>query len=123
MSFGTQDRSNDVWQFQRGEETGRKMPTRGTRPPGADSAPLAYHPGIKQVVALVERPSAEAVKRTETWLYSTLADAWSRIETADLPFAIGMNYHMVYDPGHDLLVLVANMPGEPTAVWVLRLEA
>ena len=122
VSFGTQDRANDVWQFHRGDEKGRKMPTPGTRPPGADSAPLVYHPGIKRVAALVERRDVEPHGLTETWLYSTAEDTWSRLETAGLPFAIGMNYHMVYDPGHNLFVLVANMPGEPTAVWVLRIE-
>lgn len=122
VSFGTQDRSNDVWQFDRDEAMGRKMSTPGLRPPGADSAPLAYHPGVKRVIALVERPTATPHGLTETWLYSTAEDAWSRLDGADLPFSTGMNYNLVYDPGHDLLVLVANIPGEPTAVWVLRLE-
>jgi hypothetical protein len=114
--FGTHDRSNAVWQYSRSWKAGKKMPTPGIRPPGADSAPLVYHPGIKRVVALVESGG-----KTETWLYSTADDAWSRVEQADIPFRVGMNYHMVYDPGHGLLVLVANSKDEPPAVWVLRL--
>lgn len=121
VSFGTNKRSNAIWQYRRGEKKGRKMPTPGLRPPGAESPPLVYHPGIQRVVALVKRRKKNTPGSTETWLYSTRDDAWSRLETATLPFDIGMNYDMVYDPRHDLLVLVANMRHEPTAVWVLRL--
>ena len=98
------------------------MPTPGERPPGADSAPLVYHPGIRRVVALVETTNADGGGSTETWLYATAEDVWQRVPTANIPFAIGMNYDMVYDPNHELLVLVANYPKEPVAVWVLRLE-
>jgi len=121
VSFGTNKRSNAVWRYRRGDKKGRKMPTPGVRPPGADSPPLAYHPGIERVVALVERRKKNGPGTTETWIYSTQEDAWSRLKTANLPFSVGMNYDMVYDPGHGLLVLVANMRGEPTSVWVLRL--
>lgn len=121
VSFGTNKRSNAVWQFRRGEKKGRKMPTPGLRPPGAESPPLVYHPGVQRVVALVKRRKKNAPGSTETWLYSTRDDAWSRLENATLPFDIGMNYDMVYDPRNELLVLVANMRDEPTAVWVLRL--
>ncbi len=123
VSFGTHERSNDVWQFQRGQNSGKKMPTPGIRPPGADSPPLVYHSGIDRVVALVEDRAGGGLGSTETWLYSTEDDAWSRLETANLPFAIGMNYDMVYDPNHELLVLVANAHGDPVSVWVLRIEA
>lgn len=121
VSFGSNDRSNDVWQYRVGEDSARLMPTPGVRPPGADSAPLVYHPGIKKIVALVENKRGNAGEVTETWLYSTRGDAWEPLETASIPFAVGMNYDMVYDPNHGLLVLVANLPKEPTAVWVLRL--
>jgi hypothetical protein len=76
---------------------------------------------LKRVVALVERPASNGLGRTETWLYETGADAWERVDTATIPFAIGMNYQMVYDPNHELMVLVANTPCDPVAVWVLRL--
>jgi hypothetical protein len=123
VSFGTHERANDVWQFQRGQKSGRKMPTPGIRPPGADSPPFVYHPRVDRVVALVEHRDDGTLGSTETWLYSTEDDAWSRLETASLPFATGMNYDMVYDPNHELLVLVANAPGDPVSVWVLRIEA
>jgi hypothetical protein len=41
--------------------------------------------------------------------------------SADLPFAVGMNYDLQYDAGNDLLWLVAAEPGRPVAVWALRL--
>lgn len=118
VSFGTNRRSNDVWQYRRGDAVGRKMPTPGQRPPGGESVPLVYHPGLQRVVALVANRKA---KTTETWLYATADDAWMRVESATLPFNIGMNYHAAYDPRHDLVLLVANMPGDPVAVWALRL--
>ena len=123
VSFGTHKRANDVWQFQRGQNSGKKMPTPGIRPPGAKSPPLVYYPGIDRVVALVEHRADGALGSTETWLYSTEDDTWSRLKTASLPFATGMNYDMVYDPNHELLVLVANAPGDPVSVWVLKIEA
>ena len=122
VAFGTHNRSNVVWQYSRGEKSGSKMPTPGLRPPGADSVPLVYHPGIDRVVALVENRTAESGDGTAAWLYSTADDAWTQLEQAVIPFKVGMNYDMVYDPGHDLLVLVANMKGEPVSVWVLRID-
>lgn len=122
VSFGNQKRADDVWQFRLGEGVGRQMPTPGLRPPGGSSVPLVYHPVIRQVVALIERKEVGGPGSTETWLYSTADDVWQQVETAKIPFAIGMNHDMVYDPNHELLVLVANYPKEPLAVWVLRLQ-
>jgi hypothetical protein len=122
VSFGNNKRADDVWQFRLGDDAGRQMPTPGLRPPGASSVPLAYHPIIRRVVALVERRQAGGPGSTETWLYSTADDVWQQVKTATIPFAIGMNHNMVYDPNHGLLVLVANYPKEPLAVWVLRLQ-
>lgn len=121
VTFGTHTQDNSVWQYRRGDDAGKPMPTPGLRPPGGDSVPLVYHPGVRRVVALVEESVPEGRGRTGTWLYDTAEDRWSRLETGDIPFQIGMNYQMVHDPGHDILVLVANMPGEPVAVWVMRL--
>ena len=122
VSFGTNKGADEVWQYRLGEERDKLMPTPGVRPPGGGSTPLVYHPGIKRVVALIERKKAGGPGSTETWLYSTAEDAWRQVPTASIPFAIGMNYDMVYDPNHELLVLVANYLKEPVAVWVLRLE-
>jgi hypothetical protein len=120
VSFGTHTRSNDVWQYRLGDKGGRITPTPGIRPPGAESAPLVFHPIASKVVALVETGQVEE-GATQTWLYSVATDTWEHLASATLPFRIGMNYHLVYDPNNDLLVLVANYPKEPTAVWVLRL--
>jgi hypothetical protein len=122
VSFGTHDRSNDIWQYRVGDDSGIRMPTPGVRPAGASSPPLVYHPGIKRVVALVETSKSNRMGHTETWLYSTADDVWERVTSATIPFAIGMNYDMVFDPNHALLVLVASIPKEPVAVWVLRLN-
>ena len=119
--FGTNKKSDAVWQYRRGAKAGMRMQTPGNRPAGDQSVPLVYHPGIQRVTALVERNEGGAPAVTETWLYATADDTWKRLETASLPFAIGMNYDMVYDPNHELLVLVANLKGDPLAVWVLRL--
>jgi len=119
--FGGNNKSDSVWQYVRGADAGKEMPTRGIRPPGAQSVPMVYHPGVKRIVALVENRSADSAGKTETWLYSTAKDEWTRLDGADVPFLLGMNYDMVYDPGHDLVVLAANMTGEPIAIWVLRL--
>jgi hypothetical protein len=116
--FGTNKRSNAVWQYRRGDETAREMPTSGQRPPGGSSVPLVYHPRLQRIVALV---SNRQTGLTETWLYATADDAWTRVASADLPFDIGMNYDMVYDDHHDLLLVVANLPGDAVAVWALRL--
>jgi hypothetical protein len=116
--FGNNKRADSVWQYRFGEEHGIEMPTPGTRPPGGASVPLVYHPGVRRAVALVVDRAGDV---TETWLYATAEDRWLRVESADLPFNIRMNYQMVYDPRHDLLWLVANAPGDPVAVWALRL--
>ena len=118
VMFGTNKRANAVWQYRRGDEAGSKMPTPGQRPPGGESVPLVYHAGLRQVIALVTN---RQTKTTETWLYATAADAWTRVESARLPFNIGMNYQAAYDPRHDLVLLVASLPGDPVAVWALRL--
>lgn len=121
VSYGTHKNSNDIWQYRRGEALGRQMPTPGSRPPGGQSVPLAYHSRSKRIVALINATSADATHHTATWLYSSGQDVWERHATASIPFPLGMNYMMVYDSNHDLMVLVANYPGEPVAVWVLRL--
>lgn len=122
VSFGTNTRANDVWQYDSAGNGGRKMPTPGERPPGAESVPLVYHPEVDRVVALVETGEDDDAGRTETWLYATGADSWTRLGSATLPFRVGMNYNLVYDPNHDLLLLVASYPREPTAVWALKLH-
>jgi hypothetical protein len=57
----------------------------------------------------------------ETWLYDLGADAWTRIQSATLPFGVGMNFNMDYDPDHDILLLVADPPAKPVSVFALRL--
>ncbi len=121
VSFGAHNGSNAVWQYRLGQEQGRVMPTPGARPPGGGSIPLVYHPRVKKVVALVDADDGSQYGEAQTWLYSVADDAWEPIPGARLPFKIGINYDMVYDPNHELLILVANLSTEPTAVWVLRL--
>ena len=115
--YGNNKRRDAVWQYKIGDDRGIEMPTAGIRPPGGASVPLVYHPRIQRVVALVANPATDT---TETWLYETAEDRWSRVESADLPFNIRKNYQMVYDPRHGLLWLVANQRGDPVTVWALR---
>ncbi len=125
--FGSNEGANDVVAYEPATGRHRKMATPGSRPPKDRHVPMAFHPGIGRTVALVDRKpeaqptSAPRSTQTETWLYDYANDAWSRVESATLPFASGMNYNLEYDPGHGLLLLVANPPGEATAVWALRL--
>lgn len=104
----------------------RLMPTPGVRPDRARYLPLAYHPDLDRTVAVVDRAvpgkaRGRAGLRAETWLYDLSGDAWTRLEGARLPFGVGMNYNLEFDPGHRLLLLVADPPGGAVAVWALRL--
>jgi len=104
----------------------RVMPTPGVRPSRARYLPLAYHPDMGRIVAVVDSPSAggtggRAGRRAETWLYDAAKDTWTKLPRADLPFGVGMNYNLQFDPGHRILLLVADPPGAAVAVWALRL--
>jgi len=126
VTFGSHLKGSEVVVYV--PETGRHeiMPAPGPRPPGASYVPMAYHPDIGRVVTVVDRAPEDGTRerramRAETWTYDVAGDAWARIEAATLPFGIGMNYNLEFDPGHRLLLLVADPPGEAPAVWALRL--
>ena len=125
--FGSNRNSNAIVLYRPTTGEHRRMPTPGLRPPRDQHAPMAYHPGIARTVVLVDQIPVWAKKKpqywsTLTWLYDTGNDAWTHVKSAQLPFSCGMNYNMVYDPGHKLLLLVANPRKQSTAVWALRLE-
>jgi hypothetical protein len=122
--FGSHLRGNEVAVFDPATGAHRRMPTAGARPAGGAYVPLAFHPGMARTVALIDRPARPDAPSgfAETWLYDYRRDAWARVEAADLPFRIGMNYNLEYDPGHALLLLVATPPGNALpAVWALDL--
>ena len=126
ITFGDNRGRNDIGVYKPASGRHRVMPTPGPRPKSASYVPMAFHPGIGRTVALVDRPldpgtRDRAKMRAETWLYDLENDAWTRLTDATLPFGVGMNYNLDYDPGHGLLLLVADPPGEPVAVWALRL--
>jgi hypothetical protein len=73
------------------------------------------------MIALVDVTDAAGARAAQCWAYDPATDAWERMPSADLPFAVGMNYDLQYDAGNDLLWLVAAEPGRPVAVWALRL--
>lgn len=126
IAFGSYEKSNDVVVYEPRTRRHQIMPTPALRPPRDQSVPMAFHAGIGRTVTLVDRtsliedPTVRAEGKTETWLYDFGEDKWANIETATLPFASGMNYNMEYDPERNILFLVANATGEPTAVWALR---
>jgi hypothetical protein len=128
LIFGDNEGANDVVIYEPATGRHEKMPTPGPRPPKSRYAPMAYDLGADRTVVLAERRKAATdggegrAGWTETWLYDFGADAWTRLETATLPFPVGMNYNLDYDPVHRLLWLVANPRGAPTAVWALSLE-
>jgi hypothetical protein len=124
--FGSIGNSNDIVVYEPATRRHLKMKTPGKRPHPDEHNPMAFHTGIAKTVVLVDRapddtPTQDLGKvRTETWLYDLRRDVWTQVKGATLPFGCGMNYNMEYDPIHNLLLLVANPPEKPTAVWALR---
>jgi len=123
LVFGSNENSNDVVVYRPATGEHRKMPTPGVRPPKDQHSPMCFDPVSARLVIVVDRSLDSGVKRAETWLYDLAEDAWSQLPEATLPFALGMNYTMEYDPGHNVCLLVATVPtdrGSETAVLALR---
>lgn len=118
--FGTHKLSNSVFIYRPGDRLIQTMPTTGTRPPGTQASPFAYHPGMGKSVALIDNPKGDE-EGAQTWLYDVGNDAWERVEGADFPYRLGMNYNMQYDTVNNQLILIAHSKNEPVSVWVLRL--
>ena len=118
--FGSHQNSNDVVVYNPARRFHDTMPTSGRRPPPSQHNPMAFHARLGRTVVLIDEGEG-AKRRAQTWLYDLGADAWTRVAGATLPFAVGMNYNMAYDAADDALLLVANPPDAPTAVWALRL--
>jgi hypothetical protein len=121
--FGSHERGDQVVAYWPASGRHQVMPTPGLRPPGAGYVPFAYHPGLERSVAVVDRTTPNGTTKAETWLYDLGRDRWQRHATAELPFGVGMNFNLEYDPNHHLLLLVAAPPGEAVAVWALRLPS
>ncbi len=134
IMFGRNGLGNDILVYRTNDAQLVAMPTPGLRPPKDEHAPMAFHPKLKETVVLVDRFAAGTSRqnrtkgKAETWAYDLAADRWRRIANADLPFALGMNYHLHYDPQRNLLLLVTSTPAltpdfEPglAEVWALRL--
>jgi hypothetical protein len=121
--FGSHERGNEVVAYWPASRRHQVMPTPGERPPGGSSVPLTYDPDLGRSVALVDRTTSDGATTAETWLYDLGRDRWQHDATADLPFGVGMNYDLEYDPNHRLLLLVAAPPDEAVAVWALRLRS
>jgi len=122
--FGSNENANDVVAFWPTTGEHKKMPTTGERPPKDQHTPMCFDPGSGRTVVLVDRRLDEEGKKlqAETWLYDLAADAWTQVPAATLPFGCGMNYNMVYDPGHKVCLLVTGGYGQPTTVWALRVK-
>ncbi len=130
--FGTNRNANDIVAYWPDSGKHVKMPTPGKRPPEDQHAPMCFDPesGLTVVVVDPRTPPEDGSKRTnqaETWLYDLSEDQWTQLPDASLPFPMGMNYNLEYDPVHKLCVLVADMPDASgqteTAVFALRVEA
>ena len=119
--FGSHQNSNDVVVYNSARRFHDTMPTPGKRPPPSQYNPMAFHARLGRTVVMVDEGEG-ARRRAQTWTYDLGTDTWSRIAGAALPFPVGMNYNLVYDAADDALVLVANPPDAPTAVWALRLR-
>ena len=114
--YGGNKMKNSIKVFVAGEKMTETMPTLGQRPPAGQSIPLVFHKQEGKVVALIDVDGY-----AQTWLYDYANDQWFRVESADFPYQIGMNYSMEYDVRNNLVVLVSSPKNEETAVWVLRL--
>lgn len=126
VGFGGQKGANHVVVYDPIAWQHRAAPTPAPRPRGTSYMPMAYYAKIGRTVAIVDRPPEQESadrrqNRAETWLYDVPSDAWTRATGADLPFGLGMNFNLEYDPGHNILLLVADPPDEPVAIWALRL--
>jgi hypothetical protein len=125
--FGSSGNSNDIIVYEPATRRHLKMNTPGERPRPDQHNPMAFHIDIAKTVILVDRPEDDTPTRdlrnmrAETWLYDLGKDVWTQVKSATLPFGCGMNYNMEYDPAHNVLLVVANPPEKPTAVWALRL--
>ncbi len=114
--FGRNGLGDDVLVYRPKDSRLIRMPTPGERPPKDEHAPMAYHPTLAETLVLVDRFEPGTSRRNrangqaETWAYDLEEDSWRRIPSANLPFALGMNYHLHYDPQRDLLLLVTASP-------------
>lgn len=125
--FGTNTNSNDIEAFWPRTGGHKLMPTPGDRPPKDQHNPMAYEARLGQTVIVVDRtlpgePRGKPARQAETWLYDLANDKWTRIDSATLPFGVGMNYNMEYDPAHGCLLLITGDGAAPTTVWALRIE-
>jgi len=118
--FGSNGGRSDILVYRGRGRLHRKMATPGTRPSPSEHNPMAFDERLGKTLVIVDEGTG-ADRRARTWTYDYGRDAWQRVEQAALPFPVGMNYNMVYDPRDGLLILVANPAGAPTAVWALRL--
>lgn len=114
--YGGNALKNDVYVYTVGDESTKKMPTPGERPPSGQSVPLAFHPKAGKTIAVVD-----AGETAQTWLYDLGTDRWERLVDADFPFKVGTNYNLEYDSIHNLIVFIASPPHEETAVWILKI--
>ena len=124
IAYGSHRGADDIVAYDPATGAHRKMPTPGRRPPGRAYVPMAFHAGIGRTAVLIDLPPGpdRPAGGAETWLYDYARDAWTHLARAGLPFAVGMNYNLAYDPGRGLLVLVATPPDRTLpAVWALKL--
>lgn len=127
MAYGSHEQANDIAAYFPATGAHRRMPTPGRRPPKSQHNPMAFDPRSGTTVVIVDRVLAHGATdkspqvHAETWLYNLGEDAWTQLATATLPLAVGMNYNLAYDPGHEVLLLVRGGIRQPTAVWAMRL--
>ena len=126
--FGTDANANDIVVYRPAKAEHVKMPTPGKRPPKDQHNPMCFDPEAGLTAVLVDRvPEDKTVKPSaETWLYDLATDSWLQLQTATLPFTLGMNYCMEYDPCHKICILAAMAPdekGSALSVFALKIDA
>jgi len=125
--FGENTNSNDVVVYDTQTQQQRVMPTPGDRPPEDQHCPMAFDPQTGKTVCVIDRvvekatgPGERNRTASETWLYDLGDDAWTQVETAELPEGCGMNYNLDYDSVHGLCLLVTGNQGVLPSVWGMR---
>lgn len=126
LAFGESPTGNAVWVFRPGDAPGgpgswqRREPA-GAQVPADQHLPAAYHPRHGVTLLLPDRLEPDG-GAAEAFLYDYATDRYQALPGAGLDFLLAMNYQMVYDPGHDVFLLVTGDWRAPAVVWALRLQ-
>lgn len=111
LLHGAGARRNELWSFDMRPARWNRLNPGGEQPPEA-SREAVYLP--RQDALLICGPR-------DLWEYRPATDSWRRRADLPMPASGGQNRAMVYDAGHDLVLLVLGVNEGGAAVYGLRL--